>query len=81
MRQLLDFGVSIGTACFQGDPHFPLCFLEFLRLSGSMSLSLRDINENKCGNYLLRKKMHEKKTAWRSRNTIHRYLEGIGNSR
>lgn len=79
MRQLLDFGVSIGTACFQGDPHFPLCFLEFLRLSGSMSL--RDINENKCGNYLLRKKMHEKKTAWRSRNTIHRYLKGIGNSR
>lgn len=81
MRQLLDFGVSIGTACFQGDPRFPLCFLEFLRLSGSMSLSLRDINENKCGNYLLRKKMHEKKTAWRSRNTIHRYLKGIGNSR
>lgn len=81
MGQLLDFGVSIGTACFQGDPHFPLCFLEFLRLSGSMSLSLRDINENKCGNYLLRKKMHEKKTAWRSRNTIHRYLKGIGNSR
>lgn len=46
-----------------------------------MSMSLRDITKNKCGNYLLRKKMHEKKTAWRSRNTIHRYLKGIGNSR
>lgn len=79
VRELMDFGVSIGTVCFQGDPRFPLHFLEFLWLSGCMSL--RDIHKNKCGNYSFRKKMHEKVTAWRSRNTIHRYLKEIGNSR
>lgn len=81
VRELLDFRVSIGNACFQRDPRFPLHFLEFLGPSGSMNMSLRDIHKNKYGNYSFRKKTHEKKTAWRSRNTIHRYLKGIGNSR
>lgn len=79
--ELLDFGVSIGTVSFQGDPRSPLCFLEFLWPSGSMSLSLRDLHENKCGNYLFRRKLHEEKTARWSRNTVHRYLKGIGDSR
>lgn len=46
VRELLDFGVAIGNVCFQGDPCFPLHFLEFFWPSGSMTESETDIKIN-----------------------------------
>lgn len=45
--------------CVFRDPRFPLHFLEFL-WPKSMSMSLRDMDKNKCANYSERKGMKRK---------------------